>query len=105
MATSSVRPRSCMQRRAPASRRAPALPARAGYHRPDVSTTRGAVYFGGLDGLRFVAAYAVLVHHVEQTLEMHGYASAFDHPVIERIGIEAVHFFFVLSGYLITYLL
>ena len=72
---------------------------------PDASTARGAVYFGGLDGLRFVAAYAVLVHHVEQTLEMHGYASAFGHPVIERIGIEAVHFFFVLSGYLITYLL
>src|SRR5436190_1600639 len=41
---------------------------------PTESTARGAVYFGGLDGLRFVAAYAVLVHHVEQTLEMNGYA-------------------------------
>lgn len=67
--------------------------------------TGNTVYFAGLDGLRFVAAYAVLVHHVEQTIEMHGGHSWFAHPVVARIGIEAVHFFFVLSGYLITYLL
>ncbi len=75
------------------------------------------VYFPNLDGLRFIAALLVIIHHVEMTKkEMHlpnvfgsgvdssyvpGTVEAFVH-VIGKLGVVL---FFALSGFLITYLL
>ena len=78
-------------------------------------TPNDKIYFGGLNGLRFFAATAVIFHHIEQyklwaatragaTVSVftgHGLLSTF----IQALGHKAVSFFFVLSGFLITYLL
>ncbi len=73
------------------------------------------IYFGGLNGLRFFAATAVIFHHIEQyklwaTANGAAYASVFTghgliSTIIQALGHKAVSFFFVLSGFLITYLL
>ena len=61
-------------------------------------------YFEGLSGLRFIAAFLVVMHHTETIRRKN------DLPNLEwfslfRNGTHAVVFFFVLSGFLITYLL
>ncbi len=86
------------------------------------------VYFPGLNGLRFLAAIAVVVTHVELTKKLLGHGerlwidaskelttNAWDAiaagvirwqaPFISAAGPHGVVFFFVLSGFLITYLL
>lgn len=63
------------------------------------------VYFRGLDGLRFFAALAVVIGHVELLKKYCGYENMADQPVLYELGRIAVTFFFVLSGFLITYLL
>lgn len=63
------------------------------------------MYFPGLHGLRFFAALAVVVGHVELLKSYHGYPSLADHPAVYELGRIAVTFFFVLSGFLITFLL
>jgi peptidoglycan/LPS O-acetylase OafA/YrhL len=63
------------------------------------------IYFRGLDGLRFFAALAVVIEHVELLKKYCGYPSGADQPVLYELGRIAVTFFFVLSGFLITYLL
>jgi len=63
------------------------------------------VYFPGLHGLRFFAALAVVVSHVELLKQYHGYPNAAEQPAIDELGRLAVTFFFVLSGFLITFLL
>lgn len=78
-------------------------------------TPNDKIYFGGLNGLRFFAATAVIFHHIEQYklwASVNGtyYASAFTgdgllSTIIQAFGHKAVSFFFVLSGFLITYLL
>ncbi|MDB5097835.1 MAG: hypothetical protein JWM80_2256, partial [Cyanobacteria bacterium RYN_339] len=62
-------------------------------------------YFPNLNGLRFVAALVVVLHHVAMQKAELGYASAWDSPVVRQAGGLAVTFFFVLSGFLITHLL
>lgn len=62
-------------------------------------------YFPGLNGLRFIAASMVIFHHVEQYKFWADLPSAWGNPVIDSLGHQAVSFFFVLSGFLITYLL
>ena len=64
------------------------------------------IYFPNLNGVRFVAAMAVVIHHVVQfqqffdpSFEIRGAAS------IDLMGPLGVVLFFVLSGFLITYLL
>lgn len=59
----------------------------------------------GLDGLRFVAAFAVIGHHVEQLKDLAGLPSRWSNPSVGVVGGEAVRLFFTLSGFLITYLL
>ncbi len=64
------------------------------------------VYFPNLNGLRFLAAALVLVYHVEQMKWMSGLTNYWESvPAIPLIGKLGVILFFVLSGFLITYLL
>jgi peptidoglycan/LPS O-acetylase OafA/YrhL len=70
------------------------------------SRQEGSVYFPNLNGLRFVAAADVVVHHTEQFKDMLGFANVSSTSamigIIEKLGVVL---FFVLSGLLITYLL
>ena len=63
------------------------------------------VYLPGLNGLRFFAAIIVVLGHVELLKEYHGYSNIYSHPAVYELGRMGVTFFFVLSGFLITYLL
>ncbi|MES2275097.1 MAG: acyltransferase [Bacteroidota bacterium] len=62
-------------------------------------------YFKNLDGLRFIAAFFVILHHTDEGLVIlrHATEHSFHFPLV--FGPLAVRFFFVLSGFLITYLL
>ncbi len=59
----------------------------------------------GLNALRFFAASAVLLCHIEQQKAVHGFPSLWAYPAVQFLGEGAVTFFFVLSGFLITHLL
>lgn len=61
-------------------------------------------YFKGLDGLRFLAAYLVVLHHAEQIRMKNGLFNLKAFSLFNNGGV-AVTFFFVLSGFLISYLL
>jgi peptidoglycan/LPS O-acetylase OafA/YrhL len=63
------------------------------------------IYFKNLNALRFIAATLVIFHHVEQYKLWAKLPNIFGHPTIDALGHKAVSFFFVLSGFLITYLL
>lgn len=63
------------------------------------------IYFPNLNGLRFIAAFMVIIHHLEQVLSIFGLNNSWNNPVILAIGELGVELFFVLSGFLITYLL
>jgi len=60
--------------------------------------------FRGLNSLRFFAAYLVVLHHAEQIRMKYGLFHLKPFSLFNNGGI-AVTFFFVLSGFLITYLL
>jgi peptidoglycan/LPS O-acetylase OafA/YrhL len=69
-------------------------------------TENQTVYFPNLNGLRFIAATLVIIHHIEQfknVFMLPGYWHKI--PCIELFGKIGVVLFFVLSGFLITYLL
>ena len=64
------------------------------------------IYFPNLNGLRFIAAFLVIIHHIEQIksfLKIDNYLEVI--PFVGIIGKLGVVLFFVLSGFLITYLL
>lgn len=76
------------------------------------------VYFPGLNGLRFFAAFSVVVTHIELVKHFKGYPTLWVEntsdeltlthilqKIIFHAGGLGVYFFFVLSGFLITYLL
>ena len=63
------------------------------------------VYFKNLNGLRFLAALAVVIHHIEQLRSIYGIKNFWHLNFIKNLGNIGVQFFFVLSGFLITYLL
>lgn len=66
------------------------------------------IYFEGLNEIRAIAALAVLFHHVELYKERENIANLFDtffNSFIATLGKNGVYLFFVLSGFLITYLL
>lgn len=63
------------------------------------------IYFKNLNALRFFAATMVIFHHVEQYKRWAGLPNIFGQTTIDALGHKAVSFFFVLSGFLITYLL
>jgi peptidoglycan/LPS O-acetylase OafA/YrhL len=63
------------------------------------------VYFPNLNGLRFIAAFVVIIHHIEQQKSDFHLPNIFGAPAIQLFGRLGVILFFVLSGFLITYLL
>ena len=63
------------------------------------------LYFPNLNGLRFIAATLVMIHHTEQRKSMFHLGNYWHNTSILMIGKLGVVMFFVLSGYLITYLL
>lgn len=63
------------------------------------------VYFPGLNALRFFAAFLVFASHVELLKFRNGFNSYYYTQTFQELGGSAVTFFFVLSGFLITYLL
>lgn len=63
------------------------------------------IHFPNLNGLRFLAALMVIVHHVEQMRKVLHLPNHWDNGIIQLIGSQGVTLFFVLSGFLITYLL
>ena len=62
-------------------------------------------YFPNLNTLRFLAAMLVMVHHIELFKEMFGLPNIFHNHSIQLMSKIGVTLFFVLSGFLITYLL
>lgn len=64
------------------------------------------VYFKNLDGLRFLAAFLVLLHHAQFFKDINAYplSSVFSIYLVQA-GKMGVNLFFVLSGFLISYLL
>jgi peptidoglycan/LPS O-acetylase OafA/YrhL len=66
----------------------------------------GNIYFSGLNGLRFFAALSVVVTHIELIKGQMGFENLWDrNKLVFELGGLGVVFFFVLSGFLITYLL
>jgi peptidoglycan/LPS O-acetylase OafA/YrhL len=64
------------------------------------------VYFPGLNGLRFIGAFAVIICHIEFLKSLHGLPNIMNYPFYKNTsGHQGVILFFVLSGFLITYLL
>ncbi|HYG00965.1 MAG TPA: acyltransferase [Chryseosolibacter sp.] len=63
------------------------------------------IYFKNLNALRFFAAAAVIFHHIEQYKFLSGYSNVWGNTAVDALGHKAVSFFFVLSGFLITFLL
>ncbi|WP_336517497.1 acyltransferase [Pollutibacter soli] len=64
------------------------------------------VYFPNLNGIRFIAAFLIILHHAELLKFSAGLPNYWEaYPFFEMIGKQAVVLFFVLSGFLITYLL
>jgi peptidoglycan/LPS O-acetylase OafA/YrhL len=70
---------------------------------PSAPDTR--IHFVGFTGLRFFLAYAVLIFHLEIFKADVELPSLIQRPYMRDLGQTAVTCFFVLSGFLITYLL
>ncbi len=62
-------------------------------------------YFPGLNALRFFAATLVIFHHLEQYKFWGHQKSLWGASFVDALGHKPVSLFFVLSGFLITYLL
>ncbi len=62
------------------------------------------LYFKNLDGLRFLAAFAVIIGHAQHLI--HQYQGYYPYqPYANKLASFGVDFFFVLSGFLISHLL
>lgn len=61
-------------------------------------------HFAGLDGLRFISITFVVLHHLFTFKTNFGFVN-YDYPILWLIGFYGIQFFFMGSGFLITYLL
>ncbi len=68
---------------------------------PEPSVIGGRIYFSGLNGIRAIAALAVLVSHINMSFAQFNLPNL---PTLDLAGF-GVTIFFSLSGFLITYLL
>lgn len=66
--------------------------------------TSDRIFFPNLNGVRAIAALAVVLHHIWQFLQITGKLNEFE-GFVTIIGKLGVTLFFVLSGFLISYLL
>jgi len=64
-----------------------------------------AIHFPGLNGIRFFAAFAVMVSHLELFKQSAGLPTLSHISFFQMLAIVGVECFFTLSGFLITYLL
>jgi peptidoglycan/LPS O-acetylase OafA/YrhL len=69
------------------------------------ATSQKGIYFPGLNGIRALAALSVVLWHIDDYKWRFGFADGPTLPKILLSGSDAVTMFFVLSGFLITYLL
>ena len=67
--------------------------------------SQDSVYLPGLNALRFFAAFLVIVTHIELLKGQLGFSTSLKFLEQFNLGGLGVYFFFVLSGFLITYLL
>ncbi|MBU1820427.1 MAG: acyltransferase, partial [Bacteroidetes bacterium] len=65
----------------------------------------GKRYFPNLNAIRSIAAFMVLFHHIEQAKNALGIANIYHLSIVKHAGRLGVGLFFVLSGFLITFLL
>lgn len=72
-----------------------------------VGKKRTNFFFGGLNELRAFAALGVVIHHIEQIKGMNGFGFQSDNVqfLLHNLGKASVDLFFVLSGFLISFLL
>ena len=63
------------------------------------------VYFENLNAIRFIAAFLVIICHIEELKDFINIDRIFDVSQTKLVGRVGVVLFFVLSGFLITYLL
>jgi peptidoglycan/LPS O-acetylase OafA/YrhL len=63
------------------------------------------IYFPSLNGVRAIAAIMVIFHHIEQVKNSNTLPNLAALPIFHKTGALGVTLFFVLSGFLITYLL
>lgn len=63
------------------------------------------IYFPSLNGIRALAALSVMVYHIEQVKYRNEVYNFFEFGFVSKLGSLGVTLFFVLSGFLITYLL
>lgn len=63
------------------------------------------IQFPGLNGVRFIAALLVIIDHTELFKSYLGYPTLWANSYSAYLGAFGVSIFFVLSGFLITYLL
>jgi peptidoglycan/LPS O-acetylase OafA/YrhL len=70
-----------------------------------VTETTHTIHFKGVNALRFFAAFAVVITHIEMIKPSFYFQTYWHDPLIFELGSLGVYFFFVLSGFLITFLL
>jgi len=70
-----------------------------------VNQSLSKVYFPNLNAIRFIAALMVIFHHIENDKKRFAMLNMADEPTFYKLGALGVVLFFVLSGFLITYLL